>query len=66
MTRMMTIRIGITGHTNLTESTSELVYTALLDALESHVHGNIVGITCLARGADQLFAQAVLDSIPLT
>ncbi len=38
------VRIGITGHSNLTDDTAELV-----------------GVTCLARGADQVFARVVLE-----
>ncbi|MGH3903763.1 MAG: hypothetical protein ACRDTE_06185 [Pseudonocardiaceae bacterium] len=54
-------RIGITGHTNLTEATENVVCEALRDVLRQHPSSDLVGVTCLARGADQLFAQAVLD-----
>ena len=55
------IRIGVTGHSNLTPESTELVLSALLDALEPHAGDGLHGITCLAAGADQLFARAVLD-----
>jgi hypothetical protein len=54
-------RIGVTGHTNLTEATIKLVYAALRDLLAPNASEGLVGVTCLARGADQVFAQVVLD-----
>lgn len=54
-------RIGITGHTNLTAATEEVVYEALRKILLPHPSHDLVGVSCLARGADQIFAQAVLD-----
>lgn len=54
-------RIGITGHSNLTAATEEVVYEALRNILLPHPSYVLVGVSCLARGADQLFAQAVLD-----
>lgn len=53
-------RIGITGHSNLTDQTADLVHAALRDALTPYA-AELVGVTCLARGADQIFARAVLD-----
>ena len=53
--------IGITGHMNLTEATEKIVYEALCEALRQRAPSGLVGVTCLARGADQLFARAVLD-----
>lgn len=53
--------IGITGHMNLTEATEKIVYEALCEALRQRAPSGLVGVTCLARGADQLFAQVVLD-----
>src|SRR6266545_2900537 len=52
-------RIGIVGHQGLPSATRELVSTALQDLLARYGDG-IVGITCLADGADQLFARTVL------
>jgi FxsC-like protein len=54
-------RVGVTGHTGLTGPTRALVYDALLAALKDHLDGEALwGVTCLADGADQLFARAVL------
>lgn len=53
-------RIGIAGHRGLPPRTTELVRAGLHDILSSCSPG-IVGVTCLADGADQLFARAVLS-----
>lgn len=55
-------RIGITGHSNLTADSVPLVRRALDEALKPYADNRLVGISCLARGADQLFAEAVLDA----
>lgn len=52
-------RFGITGHTNLTPPTVPLVAAAVRSTLVAQVP--LVGVTCLAKGADQIFANAVLD-----
>lgn len=52
--------IGITGHADLTDSTVPLVSDAVHDALASFAHEDLIGISCLARGSDQIFAEAVL------
>jgi hypothetical protein len=54
-------RIGITGHSNLTGNSAQVVRGALADALAPYRDADLVGISCLARGADQLFASAVLE-----
>ncbi|HEX6360979.1 hypothetical protein [Actinophytocola sp.] len=54
-------RIGITGHTNLTPASFPLVSDAMRSALATHAAGGLSGVTCLAQGADQVFAHAVLD-----
>lgn len=52
-------RIGITGHTDLTPATVPLV----ADAIHACLAGEheLAGVTCLAQGADQVFARSVLD-----
>jgi hypothetical protein len=52
------IRIGITGHTRLPRPTASRIRLGLSSILArySAVHG----VTCLAEGADQIFAEAVL------
>ncbi|HWN31377.1 MAG TPA: hypothetical protein VNP03_01485, partial [Pseudonocardia sp.] len=58
------VRIGITGHSNLAPDSVPLVTEALRHAVEKVRVGAgrpLIGVTCLARGADQLFARAVLE-----
>lgn len=58
----MTVRLGITGHRGLPAKTERLV-DAELRAITTRYSGRgLVGYSCLADGADSLFAQAVLDA----
>lgn len=52
---------AVTGHMDLTEATAGLVRRALRDLLAkaAAADGELVGVSCLARGADTLFAEAV-------
>jgi hypothetical protein len=52
--------VGMTGHAGLPPPTAELVTTALRDTLRTYVP-NLVGVTMLGPGADQLFARVVLE-----
>ena len=52
------MKIGITGHRDLTPGTVMLVSAAIEEQLAAHAE--LVGITALAEGADQLFAEATL------
>ena len=54
-------RIGITGHSSLPGDTAQRVGDALRDALSGCADDKLVGMTCLARGADQVFARVVLE-----
>ncbi|WP_199856602.1 hypothetical protein [Nocardia suismassiliense] len=56
------MRIGVTGHMNITENTAPLVYDAIMELLAEEDSTNLTGISCIARGADSVFAQAVLDA----
>ncbi|SDH68386.1 hypothetical protein SAMN05421505_12068 [Sinosporangium album] len=55
------MRIGVTGHMNLTGPTALLVSEALQRHLTT-IGGDIVGVSCIARGADSLFAEAVIEA----
>ncbi|MFY7067666.1 hypothetical protein ACOQFV_17575 [Nocardiopsis changdeensis] len=55
-------RIGITGHSNLTADSVPLVRKALAEVLAPYSDGDLVGLSCLARGADQIFAEVVLET----
>ncbi|MGH3612072.1 MAG: hypothetical protein ACRDRK_05565 [Pseudonocardia sp.] len=52
--------VGVTGHSNLTDRSIELVHHEIVDLLRPRADG-LVGMTCLARGADQAFADAILE-----
>ncbi len=54
------MRIGITGHRDLTPRTVELVRSEF-EAQLAQGPGLTTCISCLAEGADQLFAQVVLS-----
>lgn len=53
-------RIAVTGHRGLGPETVRLVDVAVRRYLGS-VAGGVVGVSCLADGADTIFARAVLD-----
>jgi hypothetical protein len=53
--------IAVTGHMDLTEDSIPVVRTALDDLLKQYADdGDLVGVSCIAKGADSLFAEAVL------
>lgn len=54
------IRIGITGHVHLTTDSTQPIYDAIVAVLREYGDGCVRGVTCLADGADQIFARAVL------
>jgi len=55
------MRIAITGHRGLPAATERLVDQAIRQQLAACAGRDVVGVSNLADGADQLFAQAVLD-----
>lgn len=60
MNQHQPVRFGCTGHQRLTDETASLVrheLDMLLDTVPS-----FVGISSLAEGADQIFAQTVIDN----
>ncbi|GGO16719.1 hypothetical protein GCM10010116_33780 [Microbispora rosea subsp. aerata] len=54
------VRIAVTGHRNLDPVTTSLVDAEVRTFLRAYAP-RMVGISCLALGADQIFAAAVLD-----
>jgi len=52
-------RIGITGHSALTEVSLPLIAEGLREVLAGQE--KLVGVTCLAKGADQIFARVTLE-----
>jgi len=53
-------RIGVTGHSDLTTPSLPIIEAALREWLVPRTGRRWVGVSCLARGADQLFAALVL------
>jgi hypothetical protein len=53
-------RIAMSGHRGLPGPTADLVDKAIRAALAEHAP-DVTGISCLADGADQIFARAVTD-----
>ena len=55
-------RIGCTGHQGLSAATRRSVAAAIADVLATEVDDDLIGLTSLAEGADQIFAFAVLSA----
>lgn len=55
-------RLAVTGHRELPKHTERLVETALRAEIAKHSGDELVGLSCIADGADALFARAVLDA----
>jgi len=53
-------RIAVSGHRGLPVDTSDLVEAAMRAALADDA-ANVTGLSCLADGADQIFARVILD-----
>ncbi len=55
-------RLAVTGHRGLSETTTALVDAALRREIRKRAeNGPLVGLSCIADGADTLFARAILD-----
>ena len=54
-------RIAVTGHLNLSPESLPAIKKAISRLLATHAAGELTGISCLARGADSVFAEEVLD-----
>jgi hypothetical protein len=54
-------RIAISGHRGLTPKVEEYVAHRIREELSQFVAGDLVGLSCLADGADQIFARTVVD-----
>ena len=55
------MRVGITGHSTLAQESVSVLADALGKVL-ADLAAPVVGVTCLARGADQIFARTVLEA----
>ncbi|MGW0485266.1 hypothetical protein [Nonomuraea sp. NPDC003214] len=54
------VRIAVSGHRGLPEETAVLIDGAVRQALAEY-GPEVAGLSCLADGADQIFARAILD-----
>jgi hypothetical protein len=53
-------RIAVSGHRGLNARTTNLIDEAIREKLSGY-QAHVTGISCLADGADQIFARAVID-----
>lgn len=54
--------IAVTGHMDLTDASVPLVRDALRETLKPYAaDGGLVGVSCIAKGSDSLFAEVVLE-----
>jgi hypothetical protein len=56
------MHIAITGHRGLPAATERLVDQAIRNQLAADATDDLVGLSNLADGADQIFARAILDT----
>jgi hypothetical protein len=57
----MTMRVGITGHQRLKDPSLWDVVRMEMEKILAHLFKPLIGITSLAVGADQLFAEIILQ-----
>lgn len=55
------VTVGVTGHRYLSPAITAHVTKMIMGLLREHSAGPLTGISCLAEGADSIFAQIVLD-----
>lgn len=61
MNEVLMLCVAISGHRGLSSETTALVEAGIRKALAEHAP-DVVGLSCLADGADQIFARAVLQA----
>jgi hypothetical protein len=54
--------IAATGHMDLADDSVELVRASLRKTLNRYAGDELVGLSCIARGADSLFAEELLEA----
>jgi hypothetical protein len=52
---------ALTGHMNLTSATVPMIRDAIRAVLAPHADSGLVGVSCLAAGADDIFADVILE-----
>ncbi|MFZ3499048.1 hypothetical protein ACODT5_38525 [Streptomyces sp. 5.8] len=53
--------IAVTGHMDLTDESVPLVREALVTLISPYTEDGLTGVSCIAKGADALFADTVLS-----
>ncbi|CAM5288108.1 hypothetical protein SALBM135S_03614 [Streptomyces alboniger] len=53
---------AVTGHMDLTDDSVALVRAVLRETFAAHTEGGLVGVSCIAAGADSLFAEELLGA----
>nr|WP_165845432.1 hypothetical protein [Streptacidiphilus pinicola] len=57
------VTLAVTGHRDLTDQTAELVRAELRKLIAARaVEGPLVGLSCLAAGADTIFAEELVEA----
>ena len=54
-------RIAVTGHMNLDAPTTEAVRAEIATALREHSVSELTGLSCIAKGADSIFAEELVQ-----
>ncbi|WP_327392914.1 hypothetical protein OG533_26700 [Streptomyces sp. NBC_01186] len=54
--------LAVTGHMDLTDETVPLVQAALDGLLDGYAPTDLVGVSCIAKGSDTLFAEAIVET----
>jgi hypothetical protein len=55
------VRVGVTCHKDVSEESVSLVADAVRAHLGMLGFSSLVGVSCLARGADSIFAEVVIE-----
>jgi hypothetical protein len=55
------LRIGVTGHMNLSDDTVDLVRQDIRKVCREAKAHELIGVICLAAGADTIFAEAIVE-----
>lgn len=54
-------RVAITGHMDITPDSVSLIRNEISKELSRYSPENLTGVSCIARGADSIFAEVVLE-----
>lgn len=54
-------KVAVTGHMDMTDTSRLLIKEALRETLTPYAKSGFTGISCLAKGADSIFAEVVLE-----